>query len=422
MGIEVGTDSARRRAQQVGFLIFFQMLPATLVTPAIRPLFAAYHGGSEGAMHAFMSLNMLGGILAAPWLGALADRSRRPGRLLALAAGLDALLLAALAAPLPTGWTLLMRTVEGGAHVGAATLLLAEAAALRRLAGDGSAMGLAGAGLMLAIALGSALGGAVVGVDTRWPFWMAAALSAVVALAAAFRSATAGTLAPAPTRHARLAQLWFRTELRVPAAAAFVERFSVGCIVVSFALYAHRGHGLADSAVGFLYALLTLPFALLMYPIARLGEHVPRSFLLWVGAIAYTAALSGLGHVPTVALPGVMAIAGIASALIFSPILSYAGALAAPGERGRAMALLNAAGCLGMFLGPAVAGLLTALLSSPSDPLRGYRAVFLLASLSVVVWAGASLPWLLRRFGEERAGADARTAGTSGAALSPASL
>ena len=45
---------------RLAVLIFVQMLPATLLTPAVRPLFAGLHGGAEGPMHAFMSLNMIG--------------------------------------------------------------------------------------------------------------------------------------------------------------------------------------------------------------------------------------------------------------------------------------------------------------------------------------------------------------------------
>src|SRR5262249_41554005 len=90
---------ARRRSQRLAlaavsfprlaFLIFIQMLPATLLTPAIRPLFASVHGGAEGAMQAFMSVNMIGAALAAPFVGWVADRGVRRGPLLAKLAAAD---------------------------------------------------------------------------------------------------------------------------------------------------------------------------------------------------------------------------------------------------------------------------------------------------------------------------------------------
>jgi MFS family permease len=195
--------------------------------------------------------------------------------------------------------------------------------------------------------------------------------------------------------------------LLVPVGAAFVERFSVGLIVVSFALLAHRAHGLSDSMIGYLFAMLTLPFALLMYPVGRLSERVPRAALMSGGAAVYAVALFSLGHAPAAGLPWLMITAGVASALLFSPTLAYAAALAPATERGRAMAVVNASGCLGMLLGPAVGGIVCALLSAPGHSLRGHRAVFALAALCVLAWLAMSLPWLVRQYRRERVVTDA---------------
>src|SRR5689334_9882525 len=75
--------------------VFLQMLPATLLAPAIRPLFAEFHGGAEGPMHAFMSLNMLGAILTTPLVARLVSsaNANRSARWLMTLAGLDAVLL-----------------------------------------------------------------------------------------------------------------------------------------------------------------------------------------------------------------------------------------------------------------------------------------------------------------------------------------
>ena len=106
--------------------VFLQMLPATLLAPAIRPLFAQVHQGAEGPMHAFMSLNMLGGILITPLIARLASSGgASSARWLMALAGLDAILLAVVSLPLATPLVLVLRTVEGAAHLGAASLLLA---------------------------------------------------------------------------------------------------------------------------------------------------------------------------------------------------------------------------------------------------------------------------------------------------------
>ena len=397
-------DEQRGHVGRLSVLVFAQMLPATLVAPAIRPLFALRHAGDEPAMHAFMSVNMLCAVVAAPLVGAWADRRGRRGALLGALALADALLLLLLPLGLPTPLVLLLRFVEGGAHVGGATLLLGEAAALARRDGDGPTgarsgraagrvMGLAGAAIMLAVAAGSALGGLLVPLDVRAPFWCAAALALAIALFGPRELA-------ADVRRAR-PRLWHllvtRRVLLVPVAAAFIGRFTIGCLVVTFSLLAHRAHGLSDRAVGLLFTALTLPFALSTYPAARLGQRVPQSLLFGAGALVYAAALLGIAHAPTAGLLPLMIAAGLASALIFASTLCYAARLAPAHERSSAMALVNAAGCLGMVLGPAAAGITASVWSAHGDAVGGYRAVFVLAAGAVCVWFVASTPWLRAR-------------------------
>jgi MFS family permease len=387
---------------RIATLIFVQMLPATLVAPAIRPLFAMHHGGVEGAMHAFMAVNMAGAFLAAPLIGLRADRGGVGARALALLCLTDGLLFFAFAAGGATGSILALRFLEGAAHVGASTLLLARAAGLARSTGRPGIMGLAGGALMMAIAAGNGLGGLLVGVDPRLPFVVAGAIGCAVAVAVAAGAADV----QAPVALAPQVSPWRvlrrRASLRIPVAAAFVARFTVGALVVTFALFAHRAHGLSDRHIGGLFALLTFPFALGTYPLGRLADRVSPGALLAVGGVVYAAALLALGEVAAPVLPIVMVTAGLASAAIFAPILTYGARLGGEGGRATAMALINAAGCLGMLLGPAAAGIVSHLYGAV-DPVAGYRVVFRMAALSVVVWLAVGAPWLLVRVRTELA-------------------
>ncbi|MFW6197245.1 MAG: MFS transporter, partial [Myxococcota bacterium] len=341
-------------ALRYGALLFVQMLPATLVAPAIRPLFVLQHGGQELAMHAFMSVNMAGAILVAPWLGALADR-RGLGRLVVAAlCAIDGLLLTAIVAGLEVQWVLTLRFLEGAAHVSATSLLMARAANTARRTGQGRIMGVAGAAIMLAIASGSAIGGLLVSSDPRLPFFVGAGLSLAVATAVAAGALPRGTGGPRLAvrvgvllRHARV--------LRWPIAAAFVARFTVGTLIVTLPLFVHRAHGMSDAQVGGLFALLTFPFALATYPLGRLCDRMPAAAILATGAACYGTCLLLLADVPTAALPVVMGVAGLASAALFAPVLTYAAPLGPRGGRATAMGLVNAAGCFGMVLGPAAA-------------------------------------------------------------------
>ena len=384
-------------------LIFFQMLPATLVTPAIRPLFALHHSGNEGAMHTFMGINMLGAALAAPLIGRYIHRFARPGRVIALLALTDAVLLSLVACPLATGVVLTLRFLEGAAHVGAATVLLAEAAALGKARGNGKTMGLAGAAIIFAIALGSGLGGLILPLSAAAPFWLGSLILAGLALAQAgskretFRTMTGTTAAPKSFLFVRQ-----NRELWATLGAAFMERFTVGCIVVTFSLFAHKEHLLSDRRIGLLFSVLTLTFAVSMYPAGRLTDRVPRAYAFAVGGILYAVALAALGYVPPELLAAVMAVAGLASSFIYAPTLSYAAQLAGEAGKSRAMALVNAAGCLGMLMGPMLAGITTSVMKRTYDPVTAYRAVFLLAASSVLLWLVLSVRWLLRRLREER--------------------
>jgi MFS family permease len=381
---------------RIATLIFVQMLPATLVAPAIRPLFAMHHGGVEGAMHAFMAVNMAGAFLAVPLIGLRADRGGMGRRALAVLCLVDGLLLFVFAAGGATGLVLALRVVEGAAHVGATTLLLARAAGLARSTGRPGVMGLAGGALMMAIAAGNGLGGLLVAVDPRLPFAAAGAIGCAVAVAVAAGAADVEASPVSSPRVSPWRVLRQQASLRIPVAAAFVARFTVGALVVTFALFAHRAHGLSDRHIGGLFALLTFPFALGTYPMGKLADRLSPGALLAAGGLVYAVALLLLGEVPAPALSAVMVVAGVASAAIFAPILTYAARLGGEGGRATAMALVNAAGCLGMLLGPAAAGIVSHVIGAV-DPVSGYRAVFRMAALSVAVWLAVGAPWLLVR-------------------------
>jgi MFS family permease len=384
--------------------IFVQMLPATLLAPAIRPLFALRYAGQEGAMHAFMAVNMAGAIAAAPFIGRWVERSRRTGVLLALLCMADGALLVALGSGAPVGLLLALRTLEGAAHVSAASLLLATASAVARSQQSGRIMGLSGMALMLAIACGSAFGGVLVERHVELPFWVGGAIAiAVGALALSGRFQAQPAVARSTKGAGPWAVLRREPELVPPVVAAMVARFTVGALIVTFALFAHRVHELSDAEIGGLYALLTLPFALATYPMARVAERAPPSAVMVVGFALCGSCMYGLGKVPTDMLPWAMMGAGVGSAAIFAPILVYAAALGGQ-DRATVMSMVNAAGCAGMLIGPAAAGLLSHHVTQAHDPVTAHRAVFAMAGLACAAWVVAFLPWVARRARREGLG------------------
>jgi MFS family permease len=366
-------------------MVFLQMLPATLLVPAIRPLFAWLHDGNEGAMHLFMSINMLGAIILTPIIVKIADFRRRPKGLLAGLLGLDALLLAVVAGAYPTPVVLFLRLLEGALHVAATTVLLASAAELGRISGRKEAVGIAGMGLMAAIAAGSAIGGMLVHMDPRLPFWAGSAVLLFLAMLVLLDDRCAITLAGVEDRGKGF--MWLlknERELVLPMSAAFIERFCVGCIVVTFSLFAHRVHGLSDGRIGMLYAVFMSVFTILMYPLAR-TSRVSANRMLSVGGLLYASGLVMIATVPGGYLAPAMLLLGVSGSLVFSATLKLAGA-GAPEHRSKAFALVNVSGCLGMLSGPIVAGILSSVFRDPADPALGYRIVFLIAASCVLSW------------------------------------
>lgn len=370
------------------------MLPATLLVPAIRPLVIDHYGGTESHAHAFMAVNMLGAVLLVPIVGRRIDRLGRSARLFAGLAVAEAMLLSLLILPLSPLAALVVRFLEGAAHVGAATVLIAVFS--RRAGGSvGRTLGMAGAAIIAAVVLGSLIGGRLVAWDVRAPLCLSVAL-AITALVVARGTLGSAAMPYREKRTSYLAMLVDRPGLWLPLGLAFLARFTIGCTVVTFALFAHRVHGLSDAQIGGLFALLTFPFALAMYPAARATDVAGTGAMLAGGAGLYALCLGGIPHVSAVYLPVLMVGAGLASAAIFGGILAHSTHLTDPQERGRVMALINSCGCLGMLLGPVVAGVVCAAYAKGGDMVGGYRAVFSLAGGAVFLWLCLATPALVR--------------------------
>jgi len=331
-------------------------------------------------MHAFMALGMLGALVLTPLVARWVDRgdAARARAAIGVMAAADALLVLALAAPIATSAVLALRTVEGGLHVATSTLLLAETSRLD-IARPGRALSLGGGALLAAVAVGNVLGGALASVALDLPFVVGAALLGSVACVGprvvTERASRPGLIAP-PIAWRRFAR---------PLGAAFVERFGIGCMVVTFSLFARSVHHLGDAEIGGLYALVTVPFAFLMVPFARLAPS-SRPGVLALGALGYALALALIAFAPTAALVPSFALAGVASAALYAPALREAAELAPEEGRARAMGAFHVAGCAGMLFGPALAGITSAIVRHATDADTGRRAALLLGALVSLAW------------------------------------
>lgn len=346
----------------IGVLLFLLMLPVTAMVPVLSALTVERHPGiGDFARHLFMSVNMLGALLAAPLAGWLSDRSGQRVALIIAALALNALSLFLLGLPHSYPATLLLRFIEGCAHIGALSLLMTLAADHARSEGLGATMGGVGAAISLGVAAGAPFGGWIGAHDATLVPTLGAALIAALTVAAALLLRDADRPA-ARERRSPLAALAMRRALALPYAFAFIDRFTVGFIVSTVSLYFAGVLQLGPARIGLAMAAFLLPFSLLTWPAGVLCRRIDSLALMLAGSALYGLFLIALPWTGEASLLPVMAIGGSVAALMYAPSLVLTARLAPPDARALSVAGFNVAGSAGFALGPLVAGALLALL------------------------------------------------------------
>lgn len=396
-------DVSGARILGLGALALLTLVPVTLPVPVLREMVLERFSVSELATSTFMSINMVGAILAAPIAGALSDRFGRRRPFVVGALVVDALCFWALTLPVSFPVFMLVRFVEGCAHIFALSLVLAHASALASDRQRGRVMGMVGAGLLLGVALGAPLGGAL---GRLGPLGVLRTGTVLLVLTAGFAAAVMGggsSRAPAghggherPGLREIVTTLGERPLVAVPLVYAFVDRFTVGFFTTTFSLYLKRIHDVSPAQVGMLLGAFMLPFALLSYPFGRLTERVSPVRMLAGGSLGYGIAAMTLGAWPVAGLPVLMLSLGILAAVMFVPSLLLVMDASDPRARATVLGAFNAAGALGFIVGPLVAGGVSQWVAASHGWQTGYSTAFVVAGLSEVVCVVATIPWLRR--------------------------
>lgn len=379
--------------------MFLSLVPVTLLVPGLNELVMVRHGASEGAAHAFMTVNMLAGVVAVPMT--MRALRRVPDLRLWLVAllSVDAVAFLGMGAADSLGALLGWRTLEGLVHLPVVTLLMVGANRLgegRR----GASLGILATALMLGVTVGSPLGGWLV---ERGPWAVYATGAALFAAGAALCLALPGGGQAAA---ARRRYQWNRRapETWIPLGYAFLDRFSIGIFVSTFTLFLAREHALGPSERGVLVALFMVPFAALCYPAARFAER--RGWLrpLIGGNLAFGLVYASYGFVSGPMLPVVMVLSGVASAFMFTPSLILVSALVRRGQGEGLFGAFQVAGSFGFLFGPIVGGVLVTL-TAGSGGRPAYEWIFV--AVGLLEFALAAVSWgVLRRFASEARGSD----------------
>lgn len=362
-------------------LVFGAMLPETIVIPVVRKFVTAHWPGHEWLMHAFLAVNLLGAVVGGPLLAVRAERLGRRRVVAAVSAVLaGGFLLAVTLAP-PWPLLLALRFVQGSVYIAAVSILMGT---IRRQSQSAAAMGVVGCAVVLSILVGIPLGAVLSKTSPSLPLLVGGVSGVLTGLIALF-------VLP-KTTDAQQSQVTFKSlvfdapQLRGPTIVVALERFAVGAFIVPLQLYGHHVLGVPDSKVNGWFSAFLMIFALGTWPMARLGDKVDRWKLVAIGAALYALSYLVLGVTPVNLIVLVCSIAGLASAAIYGPSLGLAAMAVPDTARASAMAVLNAAGTLGMFLGSALAGGLSSLLLSLGYE-RGpaYVAVFVAAGAVQII-------------------------------------
>ncbi len=360
-------------------LVLGAMLPATIVIPVVRKLVSATWPSGEWVMHAFIAVNLLGACLGGPLLAMRAERARRRRHMAAASIALDGVFLLLVASAPPLWLMLLFRFFQGAVYIAGVSILMGS---IRRSSKSAAAMGAVGCSAILAILLGIPLGGILGQVSAAMPLYVGGAIGLSTGVLALFLMPKASE---APASGSSFRELIALPGVRAPATIVALERFAVGAFIVTLQLYGHHVLKVSDRQVSMWFSIFLTVFAFGTWPMARLGDRIDRWKLVAFGAVAYGASFVALGS-SVASISVVLAFGGLASAAIYGPSLGLTAQSVSDRSRGSAMAILNAAGTFGMFLGSTASGIVSQLmLNSGVERAEAYTTIFVLAGASQVV-------------------------------------
>jgi MFS transporter, DHA1 family, tetracycline resistance protein len=379
----------------VALATILTLIPVTLLVPGLRELVEVAHGGSASAAHAFVTINMITGIIAVPIVMQL---QRRFGSLRIWVAALlsaDAIVFLLMRSAPSLTALFALRALDGALHLPAITLLMVAA---NRLAGPrrGGSLGLLGSSLMIGVAIGSPLGGRLVDRSPMLVYSVGAAVFVAAAIVSLGIQLSHDAQLRTPSRryawntHVQLA--W------VPLTYAFMDRFVIGVFVSTFTLFLADVHRATGAQRGMLMALFLVPFALLCWPAGKLADRIGWYRPLVVSNVLFGVVFALYGRVGFGTLPALMVLSGVLSALMFSPNLVLTSEVARRAGDG-IFGAFQIAGSVGFLVGPALGGVLVAVLRDDAGTVN-YAQIFTLVGALEVVLALVSalaLGRLLRR-------------------------
>jgi len=386
----------------VAALLVLTALPDAMVVPLLEELLVARYGVGPGAAHAFLSVNLIGGLCAVPLLG-FAARRRRPILAVAIASTADAALLGAMWLPIGFAPTIVLRALEGAADVMVFAVVFDLVGHLGRRQGVGLRFGFAAALLSVALGSGAILGGVIARMEggdggdqaARLVYLVGAGACLTAGLLAwiardrlrrlegvadpepasnraSSRASTPGSAEPTDRSAVRRAPFW---PLLLIAGS---DRAAGGLLTGTLGLFLAEAIGLGPAIRGMLVGSVLLLMGFGAVPAGWLADRFGDLRLRFIGAVAFAAGIALLPSaavgLPVLAIDAL--VIGLGGAVLLPTSLSMLDRLHG-GLVG--MGGFRAAGDVGFLIGVVAAGLLIERLvdtAGGADVTAAYAAVF----------------------------------------------
>jgi MFS family permease len=372
-------------------LIFFSMLPVTMIVPVFKDIVKDKLGGDNLMVSYFMSVAMLGSFLFSPVAGFMSDKLGNRKWFITVFAFLDGIIFFLLPLSKDLGILHVLRFLEGSFHIFVISLLLSLVADREndpnsKYHRKGLLLGIAGMVLSLGVGLGSPLG--VLGrKNPELPFLFAGILMIGIGIVSLL------FLKDYEYHYTKKIDFkdWlnaFRENrlLGIPYLYNFIDRFTVGFFVTSFNLHLREDLGLNSGQVGMYLSFVLLPMSLLALPFALLAKKMGAVVLMMAGSLIYGFFLAISGYITnTNILILSLIFCGVGAGVMFVPSMMMAASLAKREYNASVMAGFTGVGSIGFMLGPIFAVLILRFLEKFYPDISFGAVSLLFGSLEILV-------------------------------------
>ncbi|HMV41953.1 MAG TPA: MFS transporter [Leptospiraceae bacterium] len=374
-------------------LIFFTMLPVTMIVPVFKDLVKDRLGGDNLMVSLFMSYAMLGSFLFSPVAGFLSDKFKNRKYFISVFAILDGICFFLLVLADNLQLLQIIRFLEGVCHIFVIGLLLSLIADRENDSTNehfykkGILMGLAGMFLSLGVGIGSPMG--VLGKkNPLLPFYVAGTIMICIGIISFLLLHDYEFIYHERITFQKWSDAFQKNRLiLIPYLYNFIDRFTVGFFVTSFNLHLREELQFSAGEVGLYLSLVLIPMSLFSYPFARIAKKTGPFLLMMVGSLLYGISLGISGGVnDKVFLFTLLILCGTGAGVMFVPSMMLASQMSPKGMNASVMAGFTGVGSIGFMLGPIASTLMERFLKTNFESDFSFSILSLLfGSLEVLV-------------------------------------